>query len=433
MWKKALIFSAALLLSAVWLVSDLLLSPLEKPAEVLEIPDFCGRPQAAVERAEWMELVEEYRYDATVPAGTVLSQTPAAGSRRRAVELPIEIRLVISLGEEQIRLPETVGENVRVAAARLRELGCVVEITYETGAEPETEDGLGFYEGTEVYVYQLPYDYEYFTDHPVFTDGDLRLVLGNDYSIERRTRTFTLSKAELTDGTVPAVRYHGDYGFSDQTSFFYRNTTAAFVDDEILYHTYTDMDGRMEFDYSPDGKLMEFRYAERSVGTVSKEDARTASEQFLRAAGIDLTVGYKVYVAEGCYCIYGGEGVSSSQLTRVTWIREIGSTFAEGYTVFCMSTEDGGVAVKLCKSLNLGLCDAYGSITGEQVHHTRARLWEAIGAMRHYEGDAYEPKDSCKWGSLIMGEDGNLYLRIHFQGQSLGHSREGYAYMRVNP
>ena len=301
-------------------------------------------------------------------------------------------------------------------------------------SEPETEDGLGFYEGTEVYVYRLPYDYEYFTDHPVFTDGDLRLVLGNDYSIERRTRTFTLSKAELTDGTVPAVRYHGDYGFSDQTSFFYRNTTtAAFVDDEILYHTYTDMDGRMEFDYSPEGQLMEFRYAERSVGTVSKEDARTASEQFLRAAGIDLTVGYKVYVAEGCYCIYGGEGVSSSQLTRVTWIREIGSTFAEGYIVFCMSTEDGGVAVKLCKSLNLGLCDAYGSITGEQVHHTRARLWEAIGAMRHYEGDAYEPKDSCKWGSLIMGEDGNLYLRVHFQGQSLGHSREGYAYMRVNP
>ena len=139
MWKKALIFSAVLLLSAVWLVSDLLLSPLEKPAEVLEIPDFCGHLSGEVERAESMEIVEEYRYDATVPAGTVLSQTPAAGSRRRAVELPIEIRLVISLGEEQIRLPETVGENVRVAAARLRELGCVVEIDYEVGAEPEGE------------------------------------------------------------------------------------------------------------------------------------------------------------------------------------------------------------------------------------------------------------------------------------------------------
>lgn len=139
MWKKALIFSAVLFLAAVWLVSDFLLAPLEKPAEVLEIPDFCGRPQAAVERAEWMVLVEEYRYDATAPAGTVLSQTPAAGSRRRAVELPIEIRLVISLGEEQIRLPETVGENVRVAAAMLRELGCVVEISYEVGAEPEGE------------------------------------------------------------------------------------------------------------------------------------------------------------------------------------------------------------------------------------------------------------------------------------------------------
>lgn len=302
----------------------------------------------------------------------------------------------------------------------------------EIVTEPETEDGLGFYEGTEVYVYQLPYDREYFTDHPVFTDGDLRLVLGNDYSTEPKTHTFTLSKDALTDGTVPAVRYHGDYGFSDQTSFFYRNTTAEAATDEVLYHTYTNVNGRMEFDYSPDGKLMEFRYAERSAGSVSKEDAMAASEQFLRAAGIDLTVGYKAYAAEGCHCIYGGEGVSSSQLTRVTWIREIGSTFAEGYTVFCMSTEDG-VAVKLCKSLNLGLCEAYGSITGEQVHHTRARLWEAISAMRHYEGDAYKPKDSCKWGSLIMGEDGNLYLRIHFQGQSLGHSREGYAYMRVNP
>ena len=139
MWKKALIFSAVFLLAAVWLVSDLLLSPLEKPAVVLEIPDFCGHLSGEVERAEWMEIVEEYRYDATVPAGTVLSQTPAGGSRRRAVELPIEICLVISLGEEQIRLPETVGENVRVAAARLRELGCVVEIDYEVGAEPEGE------------------------------------------------------------------------------------------------------------------------------------------------------------------------------------------------------------------------------------------------------------------------------------------------------
>ena len=45
----------------------------------------------------------------------------------------------------------------------------------EIVTEPETEDGHGFYEGTEVYVYQLPYDYEYFADHPVFTDGDLRL------------------------------------------------------------------------------------------------------------------------------------------------------------------------------------------------------------------------------------------------------------------
>lgn len=373
---------------------------------------------------------EEYLYSLNRPSA------PPPKKRRWWIALPIAALLLLLFsgalslsrrGEEPTLHTETPPASIPSPDATETAAGLL-----DSEPEPETEDGLGFYEGTEVYVYQLPYDCEYFTDHPVFTDGDLRLVLGNDYSVERRTRTFTLSKAELTDGTVPAVRYHGDYDFTDQTSFFYRTTTADSATDEVLYHTYTDMDGRMEFDYSPEGQLMEFRYAERSAGTVSKEDAMAASEQFLRAAGIDLTVDYKVYVAEGCHCIYGGEGVSSSQLTRVTWIREIGSTFAEGYTVFCMSTEDG-VAVKLCKSLNLGLYEAYGSVTGEQVHHPRARLWEAIGAMRRYEGDAYEPKDSCKWGSLMMGEDGNLYLRIHFQGQSLGHSQEGYAYMRVNP
>ncbi len=239
---------------------------------------------------------EEYLYSLSRPSA------PPPKKRRWWIVLPIAALLLLLFsgalalsrrGEEPTLHTETPPDSIPSPDATETAAGLL-------DSEPETEDGLGFYEGTEVYVYQLPYDCEYFTDHPVFTDGDLRLVLGNDYGAEPMIRTFTLSKDALTDGTFPAVRYHGDYGFTDQTTFFYRNTSsAAFVADEVLYHTYTDMDGRMEFDYSPDGKLMEFRYAERSAGTVSKEDALAASEQFLRAAGIDLTVGYKAYAAEG--------------------------------------------------------------------------------------------------------------------------------------
>lgn len=138
---KKLLFSVLLLLAGVWLVVDDLFSPLAPRAEIVEIPDFCGLAEHEIPKDDRFEIKREYRYDETAPKGEVLLQEPSSGSRRKraANAAPIAVRLVISLGEESVLLPEAVGENARVVAAELRALGCTAEIEYRTGARPSGE------------------------------------------------------------------------------------------------------------------------------------------------------------------------------------------------------------------------------------------------------------------------------------------------------
>lgn len=68
-----------------------------------------------------------YAFDQTHPAGTVLSQSPAAGTvRTTKAGQPVHLRVVISLGKQTARMPDLRGSDVRQAEQRLRALGLLV-------------------------------------------------------------------------------------------------------------------------------------------------------------------------------------------------------------------------------------------------------------------------------------------------------------------
>ncbi len=128
-WKKAALFAALTLLCAAWLTFDALFAPLQEEGVTLEIPDLCDKPLVHSEIDARFDVEIEYRYDAQAPKGTVLSQMPVAGSRRKLTpENPqCRLSLTVSLGKEALALPDVVGADARDAAAILRKQGFVVE------------------------------------------------------------------------------------------------------------------------------------------------------------------------------------------------------------------------------------------------------------------------------------------------------------------
>lgn len=85
------------------------------------IPDLAGLTVAQASDAalhNGLDLnIENKFYSRTVPAGRILSQAPAAGSR---VRRGWQVRVTESLGPQQVTIPDVVGEPVREASLDLR-------------------------------------------------------------------------------------------------------------------------------------------------------------------------------------------------------------------------------------------------------------------------------------------------------------------------
>ena len=291
----------------------------------------------------------------------------------------------------------------------------VAYCTFTVG-EAETVDQYGFYEGNEV-IFNGMYDLTFFEDDPLFTDGDAIAIFG--------VSSFTKKETVVLSDVVPASRHIGDLGFMDPFTIHYKASVRNVETGEILYHTYAN--GYNEFDYSPDGRLLEFRDPADSESPLPHEEAMALSKQFLEAVGIELTDDYVPYARDGCGCYFCGQ---HSEFTFVYWTREIGGVAAEGYLVLC---GDGG-RVKLCVPVNTGMYETYGYITQEQVDHTRARLLEALSRTEDYYGDPYEVVEGHERGRLFLGNDGNLYLGIHISAAITDlHGNPGYLCMRINP
>ena len=137
-WRTACGLLLVLLLALAWTVFDTLCSPRGEPSRTVEIPDLCGIDEDRLPTYDWMELKTEYRYDANIPAGTVLSQSPPAGSRRKLTKSKphVTVTLSVSLGHETVTLPTLVGRDVRDATAALRALGLSVKTVERAGAFP---------------------------------------------------------------------------------------------------------------------------------------------------------------------------------------------------------------------------------------------------------------------------------------------------------
>ena len=137
-WRWAAVVSFLLAIATGWIVFDVLFDPLEENAVSVEIPNLLGQDVERLSLDEWAELDIEYRYDAGISAGTVLSQTPIAGSYRKlTAENPwCQIAVVVSLGEETLMLPNVIGREVRETVSSLREQGFAVETVTQTGGYP---------------------------------------------------------------------------------------------------------------------------------------------------------------------------------------------------------------------------------------------------------------------------------------------------------
>ncbi len=159
--KRSAMIAAAVLAALLWILFDIWIQPFSGAAYTVEIPNFCGLSASDVQAEEWMQLRTEYRHDAEAAEGTVLSQAPSAGSRRKisAQNPACELTLVISLGTEHVVVPRVIGEDVRTLLPRLREQGFVVKTEMQTSPYPvgrvlscTHEAGESVPRGTELFL-----------------------------------------------------------------------------------------------------------------------------------------------------------------------------------------------------------------------------------------------------------------------------------------
>lgn len=114
-------FSGALLMFVVFVVFAGLALRIALHGREVAIPDLAGLTVAQASEAalhSGLDLnIENKFYSRTVPAGRILSQAPAAGSR---VRRGWQVRVTESLGPQQVTIPDVVGEPVREASLDLR-------------------------------------------------------------------------------------------------------------------------------------------------------------------------------------------------------------------------------------------------------------------------------------------------------------------------
>ena len=113
----------ALSMTAVMLLAAALTLRIALHGHELSVPNFSGMTAAeASDAALHSELdltIENKFYSTTVPAGRMLSQAPAAGSR---VRRGWQVRVTESLGPQQVTIPDVAGEPVHQAAMDIRRM-----------------------------------------------------------------------------------------------------------------------------------------------------------------------------------------------------------------------------------------------------------------------------------------------------------------------
>ena len=115
------VFSGAVLMFVVFVLFAGLALRIALHGREVAIPDLAGLTVGEASEAalhNGLDLnIENKFYSRTVPAGRILSQAPAAGSR---VRRGWQVRVTESLGPQQVTIPDVVGVPVREASLDLR-------------------------------------------------------------------------------------------------------------------------------------------------------------------------------------------------------------------------------------------------------------------------------------------------------------------------
>jgi len=110
-----------------WTVSDSLFGFTSDYGTPVTVPNVCGQRESELTLPDWAEVETSYRYDAGIPAGIVISQSPEAGREWKiSTGEKRTLALTVSLGTEEKTVPWVIGKNVREATAILRDLGFAV-------------------------------------------------------------------------------------------------------------------------------------------------------------------------------------------------------------------------------------------------------------------------------------------------------------------
>src|ERR1700761_998749 len=104
------------------------------------VPNFSGMTiseasQAALQTGVDLNIENKF-YSTTVPAGRVLSQAPAAGSR---VRHGWQVRVTESLGPQQVTIPDVVGDPLQEASMQVRKLQLDLGTLAHIGAPGDAE------------------------------------------------------------------------------------------------------------------------------------------------------------------------------------------------------------------------------------------------------------------------------------------------------
>ncbi len=143
-WFSWLLFGFTASMVLVGIIAFFFLSTINpfRHREVVEIPDIVGKELVDAKqllRDERLNLrVINYLYNSEYPNGTIISQQPAAGQKRKVNS---EVEVVVSKGPQLVRVPNLVGKNQLEAELALEETGLTLgEILVDSS--PEYPEGV---------------------------------------------------------------------------------------------------------------------------------------------------------------------------------------------------------------------------------------------------------------------------------------------------
>jgi serine/threonine-protein kinase len=112
------------LAGAIFVASFYFAMRVEMSSTEVRVPDLAGKTveeaSAQVEPLGLVLQVAEHRNDPAVPSGHILEQSPLAGG---SVRRGRKVKLIVSLGDKVLEVPNLVGQASRAVAIELRQLG----------------------------------------------------------------------------------------------------------------------------------------------------------------------------------------------------------------------------------------------------------------------------------------------------------------------